>query len=281
MLKLYRPGFYVLCCFVLIMSSCSIRPVRKAKHIVYDPVHKLELNVFSPLRKKEKREVIVFIHGGNWVHGKKSLYSFFGKGMARKGFVSVIIDYRLSPATDYHGMAMDAAEAVKWTKDNIAAYGGDPDKIFVSGHSAGGHLAALIATDNQYFDSLHIANPIKGSVMIDAFGLDMYTYLSNVAHAVNPVHLDVFSKDPAAWKIGSPIFHLHQQMSPFLMFYGTRTYPAIINGSMAFQEAVKKFQPGVKLIPVKRKHHVTMIFSYINPFKKSYRDIAAFMRAPK
>ncbi|MGZ3932442.1 MAG: alpha/beta hydrolase [Bacteroidia bacterium] len=262
-------------------TSCSVKPVRKTKHIIYDAAHKTELNVFSPLKKKKNRQVIVFIHGGNWVHGNKKLYSFFGKGMARKGFVAVVIDYRLSPATDYKGMAMDAAEAVKWVRDNIASYDGNPDKIFVSGHSAGGHLAALIAADNQYFDSLHIVNPIKGSIMIDAFGLDMYTYLSHVGADVNPVHLDVFSRNPEAWKKGSPIFHLHEQMPPFLMFYGTRTYPAIIDGSMQFQEAVKKYQPEVKLIPVKRKHHVTMIFSYINPFKKSYREIGAFMKDPK
>jgi dipeptidyl aminopeptidase/acylaminoacyl peptidase len=278
MVRIFNSRLWFLYCILFFIESCSIRPVRKAKHITYDSNHKLQLNVFSPLRKKDKREVIIFIHGGNWVHGKKSLYSFLGKGMARKGFVAAVIDYRLSPVTDYKGMAMDAAEAVKWVKENITQYGGDPNKIFVSGHSAGAHLAALIATDNHYFDSLHMTNPIRGSIMIDAFGLDMYSYLKDIGPNANPVHLAVFSTDPETWKKGSPLFHLHKQMPPFLIFYGTRTYPAIINGSKAFSEEVKKFQPGIKLIPIKRKHHATMIFNYVNPFNKGYKEITAFIR---
>lgn len=270
----------LLCAATYLFASCSIRPVRKAKHLVYDPANRTELNVYSPLRKKDgKRDVIVFIHGGNWVHGKKSLYSFFGKGMARKGYIGVVIDYRLSPAADYRGMAMDAAAAVKWVKENISAYGGDPEKIFVSGHSAGGHLAALISTDNHYFDSLHISNPVKGSIMIDAFGLDMYDYLRQVGDQANPVHLDVFSKDPAAWKKGSPVFHLHSKMPPFIQFYGTSTYTPIINGNQTFHEELKKFQPDAQLIPFPRRHHVTMIFNYINPFNKGYREIRSFVKS--
>ena len=81
--------------------------------------------------------------------------------MARKGIITVIIDYRLSPSIAYKGMTTDVAMAIQWVQENIGSYGGNNNKVFVSGHSAGGHLAALIATDNQYFDSLGKSIPFK------------------------------------------------------------------------------------------------------------------------
>jgi hypothetical protein len=262
------------------MSACSFKPVHKSKNIVYDNMTGLKLDVYSPRKVKEVREVIVFVHGGNWRSGKKSLYRFFGKGMARKGLVGVVVDYRLSPATDYKGMAMDVAHALAWVKENIQKKGGDPDKIYISGHSAGAHLAALVALDPFFFDSLKIKNPIKGMIMIDPFGLDMYKFL-NSKFDKNPVHYTVFSKDSVTWKKGSPIYYLNKNMPSCLMFLGDRTYPAIKEGCNGFFEEVKKFQPSAQLIHVKRRRHAGMIFNYINPRNKGYEVILNFMKAKR
>jgi acetyl esterase/lipase len=235
----------------------------------------MQLDVFSPRKKKEPKPVLIFIHGGSWRSGQKSLYKFFGKGLARKGLVGVIIDYRLSPVTNYEGMAMDAAEAVKWVKQNISSYGGDSTKIFVSGHSAGAQMAALIATDNRFFDSLKISNPIKGTVLIDAFGLDMFSYLSRYKSATFSA---VFSEDTANWKKGSPIYHLDKGMPPFIMYLGDRTYPEVTKGSNEFFAELKKFQPDAQLILNKRKRHETMIFQFYQQRNKNYSTILEFMK---
>ena len=167
--------FFVITVFLFVFSSCA---VLKTKNIVYNKEHDLRLDVYSPKKVDKPKKVLVFIHGGNWVHGKKSIYKFFGKGFAKKGIVTVIINYRLSENVTYDSLTINSAMAVKWVKQNIGQYNGDTNSIFVSGHSAGGHLAALIATDDSYFNKLNIRNPIKGTILIDAFGLDMYTYLS-------------------------------------------------------------------------------------------------------
>ena len=120
-----------------------------------------ELNVFAPRKHAVLKDVFVFIYGGTWNSGKKSLYSFLGNRMARKDVVTVVIDYPKSPQANYDEMATDAAKAIKWVKENITRYGGNPDKIFVSGHSAGGHLAALISVRDDYFKKFGIPNPIK------------------------------------------------------------------------------------------------------------------------
>ena len=247
-----------------------------AKDIVYNREHHMTLNVFAPVNSTEPKEVLVFVHGGSWIHGKKSTYDFFGKGMARKGVVAVIIDYRLCPDARYDGIAMDAAMAVKWVRDSIYRYGGDPKQIYVSGHSAGGQVAALISTDNSYFDSLGMKNPIRGCILIDGFGLDMNYYLSHT-NFMRQTYTTVFTKDEHNWILGSPYYHMHKGMPEFLLFVGGRTYPSIKIINREFYTGLKQYQPDAQLIGVPHAHHCGMIFSFMNPHKEAYAQIINFM----
>ncbi|MCW3083578.1 MAG: esterase [Bacteroidetes bacterium] len=277
-MKLFSNHSFILpfLCIVL-FAGCARQPISRTKNIVYSPAQQLSLNVFAPKNKKQPKEVLLFIHGGSWVHGKKSTYNFFGRGMAHKGVVTVIMDYRLSPLTGYDGMAIDAATAVEWLKAHIAEYGGDPNRIFISGHSAGGQIAALVATDNTYFDSLKVKDPLKGVILIDAFGLNMYRYFNEASYKP-VVYYSVFTKDTAIWKKGSPIYHLNDHMPPFLMFLGGKTNPAIITGNNEFYASLKKYEPSTQLITVPHTRHVGMIFSFLNPRKKAYGQIIDFMK---
>src|SRR5688572_718057 len=102
-------------------------------------------DVFYPEITNQKKSVLVFIHGGSWYNGNKNIYSKLGINFSEKNVICCVINYRLAPAVNFEKMAEDCAAAVKWITENIAVYNGDPDKIYVCGHSAGGHLAALIA----------------------------------------------------------------------------------------------------------------------------------------
>lgn len=272
-----NPFFCLLLASCLLFTACSIKPVSKTKNVTYSAKQNLQLDVYTPRKIKEPKKVLIFVHGGNWVHGKKSIYPFFGKGMARKGVIGVVINYRLSPATNYEGMATDVAEAVKWVKENCSSFGGDPGNIYMSGHSAGGQLAALVATDDSYFEKLGMENPIKGTVLIDAFGLDMYRYFSLSKNENDTMYKRIFSNDPATWKKASPAYHLSKSMPPFIIFMGGKTYPVIKQMNEEFYTAVAKYQPATSFITVKRKHHVGMIFQFINPSAKPYKYILEFM----
>lgn len=264
---------FISLCFIL-LSGCS---VVKNKNIVYNAEHDLKLDVYSPKKVDKPKAVLVFMHGGNWVRGKKSIYPFLGKGFARKNIVTVIINYRLSEKGTYDSLATNAAMAVKWVQQNIGLYHGDTNAIFVSGHSAGAHLAALIATDDRYFNKFKIKNPIKGTILIDAFGLDMYTYLTH-SHNRDSLYYPIFSSDPETWKKASPIFYLKKDMPPFLMLLGTKTNGAITKGSYDFLKALQPYKPNTQLILVKGKRHIGMIFQFRNPRKKSYKDIIDFIQ---
>ncbi|MBA4056641.1 MAG: esterase, partial [Marivirga sp.] len=183
--------------------------------------------------------------------------------------------------TAYEGMATDAALALKWVKENIAIYGGNDQRIFISGHSAGGHLAALISADNHYFDSLNIDNPIQGAILIDAFGLDMYSFLSNGNYEKNKTYYAVFTKDPGTWKRGSPINYVSKTIPPLLIFTGGKTYPAIKESSKSFHEAVRFYHPDTQMILFKNKKHVAMITQFLNSGNKAYKHIIAFIKTNK
>ncbi len=236
-----------------------------------------QLNIFSPKRSSGKRDVLIFLHGGSWRSGNKDIYNFLGNRLARKGVVAVIIDYPLSPDYQVHDMALAAAQAVKWTKENIAGYGGDPKSIFVSGHSAGGHLAALISVRNIYFDSVGIQNPIKGAVLIDAAGLDMHWFLQEMDYEPGTSYLQAFTDDPEVWKATSPIYFLDAHDPPLLIMMGGRTLPGIEKTTFRFLEAYREIEPNPEFHLQKRKKHVPMIAQFLYSPNKTYRWILDFM----
>ncbi len=265
--------FFLLLIFFFI-SSCR---VSKTKDIVYSTQGNLLLDVYAPKKIKEPKKILVFVHGGSWRSGSKELYKFFGKGFARKGIISVVMNYRLNP-TPIDTMAYDVAKAVRWIKQNAGKFKGDTNNIYISGHSAGGHLAALVATDNSYFKKLNIPNPIHGVILIDAFGLDMHKYLTVSNSQADSIYTKVFSKDPEKWKKLSPINYLIKNTPPFLTLLGDKTYPAITQLNDIFHSELKRYQPNAPLIIYKRKKHVAMIGQFYNGMGKAYKDVLGFIR---
>jgi acetyl esterase/lipase len=116
----------------------------------YGPDARNTLDVYRPASNAHKAPVIVFFFGGNWVSGKREDYAFVGRALAARGFVVVVPDYRLYPQVRYPDFLVDGAGAVAWTAREIAAYGGDPNNIFVMGHSAGAYNAAMLALDPRW-----------------------------------------------------------------------------------------------------------------------------------
>src|SRR2546426_2940784 len=112
--------------------------------------HRLDL--YLPKDKKQF-PVVVLVHGGAWVIGDNrccGLYSTVGEFLASRGIGVVMPNYRLSPWVKHPEHVKDVARAFAWTRANIAKHGGNPEQVFLAGHSAGGHLAALLAADETY-----------------------------------------------------------------------------------------------------------------------------------
>ena len=159
------------------------------------------------------KPVLVFFYGGGWANGSRLDYGFVAKAYAARGYVVVLPDYRLVPQVRFPAFLQDAAAAVRWTHDNIARYGGDPDRIAVAGHSAGGYLAVMLALDGRYLRAAG-ADP---SMIKAAIGLagpyDFYPFVKRRS-------IDAMGRapDPLATQ---PITFARADAPPLLLVAGT------------------------------------------------------------
>jgi acetyl esterase/lipase len=108
------------------------------------------LDVYAPPPGPTPAPVVVFFYGGGWEDGSKALYRFVGAAMAAHGVVTMIPDYRVYPQVRFPAFMDDAAAAFAWARRNAARFGGDPDRMFLMGHSAGGQIATLLGLDKEY-----------------------------------------------------------------------------------------------------------------------------------
>ncbi|MES3017020.1 MAG: alpha/beta hydrolase [Bacteroidota bacterium] len=237
------------------------------------------LDVYYPKDMSQPKNVLVFIHGGSWNSGKKETYWWLGRNMASKNVVTIIINYSLSPEYQYEKMAADCARALKWVSANAANYGGDNSNIYVMGHSAGGHLAALIHSDPRFFKNEGIGDPIHGLVLNDAFGLDMFEYLTKAEpDEYTTSFLNTFSTNQETWKTASPLYYLNNFKSPVLMFVGENTYPAIQLQSERLRKDLTTLGIGADLKIIPKKKHVPMIAQMILRGNNLYDYILDFMQ---
>ena len=270
--------------FLLVLavaSSCGILQTARSKNIPYlaaSPTMPAKtLNVFAP-KKAENAPVLIFIHGGSWHSGRKEIYDFMGNRLAAKGVVSVIIDYPLAPAYQLPAMEKASALAVQWVKENIASYGGDPSNMYVSGHSAGGHLAALVAVKEEPWKELGMTNPLKGAILNDPAGLDWYWFLTKLKEKYNKEdNYDAFTNDPAVWKTYSPIYFLEEKEIPMLVMEGERTYPGIKLTVARFREAAKEKGLEVDYSFYPKTKHIPMVTQFFFSWSKGYKDVLKFM----
>jgi acetyl esterase/lipase len=258
--------------------------MREGKNIAYKETsftgfhnEKHRLDVFAPSEGRHM-PVFVYVHGGAWYHGNKEIYSQLGHNLAEMNVVTVITNYRLGPYANFMDMARDCSSAIKWTHENIENYGGDKNRIFISGHSAGGHLAALITVDPKYFEEVNLANPIKGCVLIDAFGMNMdYVLKVNSNFFVSDLH-SVFTNDPSKWREAAPVNFIKGCSTPFLIYVGLRTYPYIMMDNEVFVNHLNqnKVPHDYHIIP--GKGHMEMISQLNSKSNPIYNQILDFIR---
>jgi acetyl esterase/lipase len=117
--------------------------------IAYGALPRQKLDIYRP-QGAGPHPVVVFIYGGGWESGARAQYRFVAQTLTRHGYVVVIPDYRVYPEARFPAFIEDAARAVRWARDNAAQYDGDPSRLFLMGHSAGAHIAAMMALDARY-----------------------------------------------------------------------------------------------------------------------------------
>lgn len=277
MIKVFRFLLPIFC--VSLFASCATQKtidipyLSKSKALVKSIP---ELNVYQP-RKSQKNPVVIFIHGGYWDEGDKDTYGFLGRNFGKKGIVTVVPNYTLSPNGNYNTMALELVAAIQWTRNNIEQYNGDPKQIFLMGHSAGGHIVSLVGTNPKYIEG---RNMIKGVILNDAAGLDMYTYFKQNPPTQDHHYYVTWTKNEENWKDASPIYFLSADVPPFYIYAGTKSYPVILAGNELFVKKLNEYQPTVEINYLNKKH-VGMMSQFIFPWNKRYNEVIKFIDSQK
>ena len=126
------------------------------KDVVFDPETGMALDIYQPPKPADGagHPVIVFFYGGSWREGDKADYRFVAAALASEGFLVILPNYRKSPTHPYPAFMEDAANATRFAHDQASSYGGDPARLFLMGHSAGAHIAALLGIERQWLDAV-------------------------------------------------------------------------------------------------------------------------------
>lgn len=158
------------------------------------------------------RPVLVFVHGGSWASGSPVDYGFVGRAFVLKGFVVVLVGYRLGPDGKYPGMIEDTARAIGWTQREIAQFGGDPARITVAGHSAGAYNVMMTALEEKWLAAEGVSlSDISGVIGLSG-PYEIYPYTSDASKAAFG-----HAADPPSTQ---PISHIRGDAPPLLLIHG-------------------------------------------------------------
>ena len=131
-------------------ALAAFGPAPVVVNAAYGPSPRQRLDAYPPAGGVTKAPVIVFFYGGSWSSGAKEEFRLLASALAARGLAVVTPDYGLYPAARFPAFLEDGARAARWAKDNAARFGGDPERLFLMGHSAGAHIAAMLALDARW-----------------------------------------------------------------------------------------------------------------------------------
>jgi acetyl esterase/lipase len=244
--------------------------------IAYGKDTRQKLDIYTPVTKagSKPQPILVFFHGGSWRDGDRESYAFVGRAFAAQGFVTVIADYRKSPAHLFPGFIEDAADAIAWTHINGAKYRGDTQRLFVIGHSAGAHISMLAVLDPKYL----ARSKLNSSIIKGVIGLaGPYDFL--------PFTGDAAKKALGQWprlQETQPISYARSDAPPLLLLTGDKDDTVKPRNSTALAAAIQDVEGTAEVKIYPGVDHYGIIMAVSRPFRKKasvIEDVTAFIRS--
>ncbi len=190
---------------------------------------------------------LAYIHGGYWQMNDKEPYAFLGEGLRVAGFNLVLIEYTLAPAARMDQIVDEVRRAVVWVIDHAPELGGDPARVYVSGHSAGGHLTAMAMTESR----------LAGAVAISGI------------YDLEPIRLNYLNEklglDPAEAERNSPMRHLPRRAAPLVVTVGLGELPELVRQSQEYAAAWQGRGLRGRYLPVPTHDHFSILEELAQP----------------
>lgn len=181
--------------------------------VAFAPDLGLSLDLYRPQgNPTPPAPTVLFFYGGGWQRGQREQYRFVGRQLAQQGVLAIVADYRTFPRAGFPDFVDDAARAVAWTREHARQYGGDPQQLYIAGHSAGAQIATLLGTDPRYL-ARHDLQPRDLAGVIGLSG--PYDFV------INGQYEQVFGP-PAQWPQAQAINFVDGNEPPFLLIHGDR-----------------------------------------------------------
>lgn len=244
---------------------------RIERDLTYGDAARQRLDVYVPQGLEAPVEVVVFFYGGGWDSGSKASYRFVGQALASTGFVAVIPDYRIYPEVRFPAFVEDGAQAVAWVQDNITRLGGDPERIHLMGHSAGAHIAALLALDHGYLKDAGVdRSAIKSLVGLAG----PYDFLP----LTDPELQQIFAVDDL--QATQPITFVDGRAPPTLLLHGSDDRTVWPKNSQHLASALEAAGVPVTLKIYEQLGHPGLVASLAAPLRwlaPTLDDVSAFI----
>nr|WP_314624564.1 alpha/beta hydrolase [uncultured Noviherbaspirillum sp.] len=232
----------------------------RSADISYGADPRQKLDIYAPRDVAVGAPVVVFFYGGNWRMGERADYAFVGEALASRGILAVIADYRLYPEASYPGFVEDSAAAVAWTARKVRNYGGNPERLFVMGHSAGAYNAAMVALDARWLG----AEGMKPSALRGWIGLaGPYNFLPIENPDVKPVFH--FPDTPLS---SQPVSHVSAGAPPALLIAAEKD--SVVNPARntgALSSRLRAAGAEVETLYYDRTGHATLVATLSRPLR--------------
>lgn len=258
-----------------------------------DSVDKHRLNLFLPtpdsVRAADGWPTVVFVHGGGWTEGDKDyafggadVYNNIGRYFASRGIGAATVSYRLLPDVRWPEQIDDVAQAVAWVHEHIAEFGGDPDGVFLMGHSAGAQLAARVALDPMPFQRLGLSSDLVcGVIAVSGAGYDLRdeeTYALSNDPEYYARRFDPIGSEPDWQTAASPIRFVDAEAPPFLVLYAGGETKALQRQSRLLDEALREAGSESEVVVVPGESHERIVLTLSRDDKTAGPAMLEFVR---
>lgn len=229
--------------------------------VIYGDHPRLKLDIYQPVTSTatKKPATVIFFYGGGWEAGEKADYKFVAEALTSQGIIVVIPDYRVFPEVIFPEFIDDAATSVAWTKKHIAEFGGDPEQLFIAGHSAGAHIAAMLSVNPVYLQQVGL-QPRQLRGMIGLAG--PYDFLPLKSKTLK----QIFGDEASQWQ-SQPVNFVGEGHPPTLLLVGNNDRTVLPRNSYRLADKLKKYDNSVELVEFNDYGHVAMIAKLAKPLR--------------
>jgi acetyl esterase/lipase len=223
------------------------------------PRHKLDIYLSNHSNPEALRKTVMFFYGGSWESGHKEDYKFVAQALTSAGFDVVIPDYRVYPGVVFPEFVNDAALAVSWSYNHLVEFGANPKRLFVAGHSAGAHIAALLALDPLYLKRYQLSPDSLGGMIGLAGPYDFLPLKSDTLKTI-------FGPEDERWR-SQPINFVDGKNPPMLLLLGDDDSTVWPKNSRNLATKIREKGGNVELVEFKDYDHVDMVAKLAKPLR--------------